>query len=259
MSPSRVHVLPCGGEDCDKGSLTLLKDCGKILRAPYHAYLIEDPECTILVDTGACINWKERHPKELQKISPVYISENEHLDQLIGSVGFSTSDVDYVINTHLHYDHCGNNEMFDKATFVVNEGELAHALSPGWWESLNYVRAVFDLPQLRYETVTGEFDVHPGVKILQTPGHTEGHQSVVVQLEKTGTLILAGDAIYLRENLDTPILPGIYVDARRYAESMRKLSRIVRLQKGTMLLSHSRDYLSPNGWGPLKQGVHTFQ
>ena len=254
----KLHVIPCGHEMGDKGSLTLLKDSGKIVEIPYHSYLIEDSECTVLVDTGSSVRWKELHPEPLAKYWPVHLKEEEHLDKMLASLGFTTKDVDYVINTHLHYDHCGNNAMFPKATFLVNEAELAHALSPGWWEAFPYVRAVFDLPNLRYEAVNGEFEVLSGVKILPTPGHTEGHQSVLVQLDKTGTFVLAGDAIYLRENLEDPILPGLYVDARRYAQSMKELKHIVDLQKGTLLLSHSNEYLSSDGWKPLRNGVHTF-
>jgi glyoxylase-like metal-dependent hydrolase (beta-lactamase superfamily II) len=248
----KVHVLTCGYETGDKGSLTLLKDCGKIVDIPYHSYLIEDPEFAILVDTGSSVRWRELHPKELTDVCPIYIQPKEHLDRMLESVGFSTSDVDYVINTHLHYDHCGNNEMFPKAEFFVNETELAHALAPGWWESLCYVRAVFDIPGLTYSPVTGDFQVKHGVTIIATPGHTEGHQSVVVQLEKTGTLVLAGDAIYSRENLEDPVLPGLYVNAKSCACSMNRLKHLVDLEHGSMLLSHSQEYLSPQGWKALR-------
>jgi glyoxylase-like metal-dependent hydrolase (beta-lactamase superfamily II) len=252
----QVHVLPCGCEECDKGVLTLLKDCGTLLRVPYHAYLIEDPDATIMVDTGCSVHWKERHPKELLASYPIHLSEDEHLDRILRSIGFSPGDIDYVINTHLHYDHCGNNEMFPSATFIVNETELAHALSPGWWESA-YIRAVFDLPHLKYEKVRGEFEVTPGVKILPTPGHTVGHQSVMIELENSGTLVLAGDSIYLRENLETPIL-GMYTNANECAQSMAMLKHIVTLRKGTLLLTHSREYLTPQGWKMLGKGIQSF-
>ena len=210
------------------------------------------------MDTGSSIHWKERHPKELLEIFPIHISEDEHLDRLLESIGFSTNDVDYVINTHLHYDHCGNNDMFPKATFLVNETELAHALSPGWWESIAYVRAVFDLPKLKYETVNGDFEIIPGVKIIPSPGHTEGHQSVLVELENSGTLVLAGDAIYLRENLEIPILPGMYTNASQWSHSMAMLKHITSLRKGTMLLTHSREYLTPQGWKMLSENIQSF-
>jgi N-acyl homoserine lactone hydrolase len=255
----RVHVLPCGYEEVDKGILTFMKDYGRILKVPYHAYLIEAEDSIILVDTGSSVRWKELHPPSLLSQFPIHIEEHEHLDKLLKSIGFATDDVNYVINTHLHYDHCGNNEMFPKASFLVNEAELAHALAPDWWEAPGYVRAVFDDRKIRYDTISGEFEVVPGVEIISTPGHTEGHQSVVVKLEKTGILVLTGDAIYIRENLEGPILPGLYVDARSYAQSVRKLKHLTDLHKGTMLLSHSREFLSPQGWKSMKQGIQTFE
>jgi len=253
-----VHVLPCGYEEADKGVLTLMKDCGRIVKIPYHAYLIEDAEYTMLVDTGSSVRWKELHPKEMQESSPVHMEEHEHLDRILESIGFSTTDVNYVINTHLHYDHCGNNEMFHKATFHVNEAELAHAIAPGWWEAPNYIRAVFDIPGLKYETVRGGLEIEPGIRIIPTPGHSEGHQSVAVQLEKTGWLVIAGDAIFLRENVEGPVLPGLYVDARKYARSVYKLKRFLDANKGTMILSHSREYLLSVGWKQMEEGIQTF-
>jgi N-acyl homoserine lactone hydrolase len=251
-------VLHCGHENVDKGGLTLLKDVGKIIEIPYHCYLIEDSEVNILVDTSASVRWRELHPESLIKLWPVYMTEEERPDRMLERIGFSTNDIDYVINTHLHYDHCGNNEMFSKSTFLVNEAEMAHSIFPGWWESIPYVKEVFDLPKLKYKLVKGDSNVVPGVTLIQTPGHTEGHQSVIVDLENTGPVALAGDAIYLPENLEDPILPGLYVDARRYADSMQKLKDIVDRKRGTLLLSHSRQYLSPQGWKPLEGRVHTF-
>jgi len=255
----KVHVISCGHETGDKGSLTLLKDVGKIVEIPYHVYLIEDSEYKILVDTGTSVRWRELHPEELVKSWPVYMKEEEYLDNRLASLGFDLEEVDYVVNTHLHYDHCGNNEMFPKATFLVNKNELAHALAPGWWEAPSYVRAVFDNPKLRYETIDGEFELTSGVRVVPSPGHSEGHQSVMVELARTGLLVLAGDAVYLRENLETPILPGLYVDARLYADSMRRLKHTVDLRKGTMLLSHSKEYLSPQGWKSISENVYTFE
>jgi len=254
----RVHVLPCGHELDDKCVLTLLKGCGTKIKLPYYAYLIEDPECTVLVDTGLSIRWKELHPKVIQELFPTHMEEQEHLDRLLESMGFSRSDVDYVINTHLHYDHCGNNEMFPQATFLVSESELAHAFAPGWWEAPSYLRSVFDIPGLKYELVKEGFEIVRGVGITSTPGHSEGHQSVVVELDNTGTLVIAGDAISTRENLEDPILPGFYVDARQYAHSMDRLKGIIELHEGVLLPSHSREYLTKDGWKEFTDGVQSF-
>jgi len=254
----RVYVLPCGYEEADKGVLTLMKDCGTVMKVPYHAYLIEDPEYTIMVDTGSSVRWRELHPKAMQESSPVHMGEHEHLDRILDSLGFSTTDVNYVVNTHLHYDHCGNNEMFPKATFLVNEAELAHAFAPGWWEAPNYVRGLFDIPELKYEIVRGSLEMVPGVKIIPTPGHSEGHQSVAVQLEKAGLVVLAGDAVFLRENLEGPVLPGLYTDAKKYAQSVVRVKRLIETQRGIMIMSHSREYLSSDGWKHMREGVESF-
>jgi len=70
--------------------------------------------------------------------------------------------------------------------------------------------------------------------------------------------VIAGDAILSRENLEGPVLPGLYVDARKYAQSMARLKRLIEMYKGTMLLSHSKEYLSWDGWKRMEDGVHVF-
>jgi glyoxylase-like metal-dependent hydrolase (beta-lactamase superfamily II) len=251
-------VLPTGHEMGDKGALTLLKDSGKIVEVPYHCYLIEDSEANILVDSSSSVHWKRLHPKSLSDYWPVYMREEERPDARLEKLGFSAGDIDYVVNTHLHYDHCGNNPLFTKSTFLVQEPEISHAMFPGWWEAFPYVRKVFDVPGLKYRPIKGDYQVVPGVTLIETPGHTEGHQSVVVELEKSGVVVLAGDAIYLPENLEDPILPALYVDARRYAASMQRIRDIIERHKGTLLLSHSRRFLTPKGWRTLGDGVQTL-
>ncbi len=254
-----MHALPCGYEVSDKAALTLNKDVGTNVKIPYYSWLIEDSRHTILVDTAVSVRWREVHPEALAKAYPPHLEQDERIDTLLGKVGFDTSDVDIVINTHLHYDHCGNNEMFPQARFFVNEAEFNHAMSPGWWDAGGYVQALFKIPGLKYKKLKASCDVTPGVRIIPTTGHSLGHQSVLVRLERTGLLAIGGDAIYLRENIETPILPGIYWNAEKYAESMRKLKHLVEARKATLLLSHSPEYFTPEGWRPLGEGIHTFE
>ncbi len=258
MSIRKVHALVCGYEVSDKGALTLNKDVGKKIKIPYYSWLIEDPNHTILVDTAVSVRWKELHPKPLADAYPPHLDYEERLDVLLGMLGFKTQDIDIVINTHLHYDHCGNNEMFPKARFLVNEAELKHARRPGWWDEGGYVKALFDTAHLKYKAISNNYRVCPGISIFPTIGHTLGHQSVVVRLEKTGLLVLVGDAIYLRENIETPILPGIYWNAEEYAKSLTKLIRLAKVNKATLLFSHSSEYLTPRGWRILKSGIQSF-
>jgi len=189
---------------------------------------------------------------------PPSIAEEERIDNQLKKVGYEPEDIDFVVNTHLHYDHCGNNSMFKDSTILVNEAEYVHAVSPGWWEASNYLRKVFEDPELNYHLIKGRYEPIPGVRIVPTPGHTSGHQSVAVDLHDSKVVVLAGDAIYLRENLEAPVLPGVYINAQRYSDSADELVRITQSKNGTLLLAHSKEYLSPKGWSVLGNGIQTF-
>jgi len=104
--------------------------------------------------------------------------------------------VTIVVNSHLHFDHAGNNGAFPKATFIVQGDHLAFAKGKP-----NFPGVYWDIPELTYMPVTGRVRVATGVEVVPTPGHAPGHQSLVVDLPETGRVVLCGDAAFTRENL----------------------------------------------------------
>ena len=131
------------------------------------AYLIEHADGLILVDTGV------GQGNEL--IDALYRPDHHDLAEEIGRAGHRIGDVSMVINSHLHFDHCGNNRLFPGVPIVVQRREYEAAQEP-YYTDLAWV----DFPGASIEQIDGDQQVANGVSVISTPGHTPGHQSVVV-------------------------------------------------------------------------------
>ena len=148
-------------------------------RLVVNAWLVRHPEATILVDTGIAEHIPAADVEELKFVRmPV-------VEALVG-IGVRADEVDVVINCHLHADHAGGNVHFPRARILVQPAELAAARAPDYSvpEDLN-------LDAGRYEERDGDHEPLPGVRILSTPGHSPGHQSVLLETD-AGRLLLAG-------------------------------------------------------------------
>jgi N-acyl homoserine lactone hydrolase len=145
-------------------------------------YLIDHPDGPVLFDTGIA----EGHAETEQLYRPTRRS----LDEALAIAGVSTSDVRAVVNCHLHLDHCGGNPRFPGTPIFVQETEFDAAHH----EEDYPIPALYDFPGAAYEVHGGEADVAAGLRIVPTPGHTRGHQSMIVETD-AGRVVLAGQAV----------------------------------------------------------------
>jgi N-acyl homoserine lactone hydrolase len=145
---------------------------------PCFGYVIDHPDGILLVDTGMGAD---------PDVDDHYRPVRRHLGDAVHSLGFDLEDVRYIVNCHLHFDHCGGNPTLADRTFYVQRIELETARSTGSYTLPQLV----DPPGLHYEVLDGEAEVLDGVVIIPTPGHTDGHQSVVVT-SGDGTVVVAG-------------------------------------------------------------------
>ena len=168
------------------------------LYAPVWSALVRTSEGNILFDTGLHPVHVERPDATFGRGSLKIVMEKEDaIVARLASVGVRPSDIAIVVNSHLHFDHAGNNGAFPKATFVVQADHLAHAKGKP-----NFPGVYWDLPELHYLPTAGRARVAAGVEVVPTPGHAPGHQSLVVDLPETGRVVLCGDAAFTRENLE---------------------------------------------------------
>ena len=147
---------------------------------PCLGYLVVHDGGVVLVDSGM-----GAHPA----VDAHYRPQRRPLDLALAASGSSVADVSLVVNCHLHFDHCGGNPALAGRPVVVQRAELEAARS-----TPDYTLAeLVDVPGMHYEVLDGEAELLPGVVVIPTPGHTAGHQSVVVR-RLDGTVIVAGQS-----------------------------------------------------------------
>lgn len=143
-----------------------------------YAYLVCAPNGVLLFDTGL------GPPHE--GLDAHYRPRRFGLPALLSDVGVSVEDVGVIVNCHLHFDHCGGNQLFPNARVIVQRAELDEARQPGYT-----VAEWFDFKGAQLEVVDGEHFIWDGVRVVPSPGHTRGHQSLVIDTPE-GCVILAG-------------------------------------------------------------------
>jgi N-acyl homoserine lactone hydrolase len=146
---------------------------------PVLGYLVSHAGGLVLVDTGM-----GSHPD----VDAHYHPRRQPLPAALAAAGASPETVALVVNCHLHFDHCGGNPLLAGRPIVVQRAELELARRAGYT-----LPELVDAPGLRYLELEGEAEILPGVLVVPTPGHTAGHQSLVVRLGD-GTVVVAGQS-----------------------------------------------------------------
>jgi N-acyl homoserine lactone hydrolase len=189
----------------------------KITDIPLICWYIEGSDKRILVDTGG-VDPSQAPPRW----QPYKREKNQSIGNALKQVGVKCEDIDIVIITHLHWDHCGSNDLFSRAKVIVQQEELETARSPFPTTIHAYIREV--VYGIDYTVVSGDKEVARGVNVIFTPGHTYGSQGVLVEGE-TRRIFIAGDTLPLFANLeqDPPTICNSYVDLRKYYESLHKI------------------------------------
>ncbi len=181
---------------------------------PVHGFVINHPRAgAILVDTG--VGWGDEQLINEWKVV------NRHAADALAEHDLSPADVKIVINSHLHFDHCGQNAVFKHAPFYIQRSELERARRQG-------ATQWFDFAGARFELLDGDADIAEGVRVMATPGHTVGHQSVLVETPG-GAAVMIGDAAYTAdiyrqaENADLGAWPGQHANREEWTSSLHRL------------------------------------
>ena len=179
---------------------------------PVHAWVIRHPDGVVLVDTGiGCGN---------PAIDEWYNPKVTSLADALGAIGLATSDIAAVAVSHLHFDHCGQQAVLAAPVYVqaaeYEAAQTPHYTVPDWAA----------IPKDRLRLVNGDEEIAEGVRLLSTPGHTPGHQSVVIEAADE-RVVVAAQCAYRAEELRSgqPAASNLYdetwEDAAR--DSLRRL------------------------------------
>jgi glyoxylase-like metal-dependent hydrolase (beta-lactamase superfamily II) len=228
-----IHPIVLGTKVFDKSMMTYQHGQGQTYTIPIYAWLIKGHDQTILVDTG------EMHPIQSEDREAAINGKIYTFEDGLARHGLTPKDIDIVIHTHLHTDHCENDYKCENARFYVHEKELEavhnpHPLDYRYLE--DYIEDVEDNGQIKVLTV--DTDIVPGIRMVHTPAHTRGGMTVLVDTPK-GKAAITGFCT-IDENLDPPpeirgmemnvIPPGTHVDvydAYNILETVKKQADIL--------------------------------
>jgi N-acyl homoserine lactone hydrolase len=237
----RLFVLLCGFEILPKTISTRGRGGRFILSEPVCVYLLDTASGWVLLDAGMNPdNGRDRARMQEkfwgQGMTAPVIRDGHLLERQFAELGVGFADVRHVILSHLHYDHCGCLRQFPHARISVQRREYAHAF--GADIGMAYFRDEYDDARLQWDLRDGDWEAQPGLRLIDTRGHTEGHQSAIVELPESGTLALPFDAGDLQENFDEEILPGECCDDAAALGAIRRLKALEVEHRATRLLFH---------------------
>lgn len=244
----KLYQVSSGLLELDKGWLTAMRDVGTRIQIPVAMYIIETPRGLVIYDTGMADEVSDGGCDAYwgaglcAAFTPIQ-KRDEVIDRQLEKLGYKVEDVQYVIYSHFHLDHAGNIELFPNATHVVQKVELKTAWWPEAWQKAAFVMKDYDETRdFKFMELVGDFDLFAdgSIVVLDTKGHTQGHQSVMVRLPQTGTLLLAGDAVYTEEN-EAGAIPGITWNTYESMRSIDRLKQIRDAEQGQLWYSHGAD------------------
>jgi glyoxylase-like metal-dependent hydrolase (beta-lactamase superfamily II) len=180
---SRAEVIPVPLGLFSVEGREISKYPGVRIRAPYvvSAYLILHPDARVLFDSGIVAD-----SGAVSRHGPRHFSI---VDQL-GALGLKCEDIDVVVNCHLHADHAGGNHLFTNTPIVVQSAELAASREVDYTISA----ACVDFPGADFHVIDGRQEILQGIIAVPTPGHSPGHQALIVEGGSDGTVALMGQA-----------------------------------------------------------------
>jgi N-acyl homoserine lactone hydrolase len=182
-----------------------------LLTIPVHGFLIKHPAGAGIIDTGYGDG----------EILKDYRAVNAPVAAALRQHDVDPSDIRWIINSHLHFDHCGQNAVFPHTPVYVQRGEYERRNDPDYTvvEWLNYAGA-------RWELLDGDRQIMPGVRTVTTPGHTPGHQSIEIETT-AGPALMTGDACWTVEMLEGQApREGMMEDVPTFNRSLEKIRRL---------------------------------
>jgi glyoxylase-like metal-dependent hydrolase (beta-lactamase superfamily II) len=253
---TRLYVFSSGALTIGKGVLQNFGVMDPPILVPVGFYVIKHPKGNVLFDTGNNDNLiKDPNwwPAGLQSLKPAMTPEVA-LDFQLAKIGLKPDDIKYVVVSHLHLDHGGNVSKFPNSTIVVQKSEVQNAFWPEQGTGGPYVIGDFlplRAPNSNYPNaqkmiqLDGDLDLFgDGTMIIKRwVAHTPGSQMMTVKLKNTGLIILTGDNVYFRENLEKSIAPNLVLayNPTGFYTAYEWIRMMMATQKADYFTAHDPD------------------
>ncbi|MGB7481318.1 MAG: N-acyl homoserine lactonase family protein [Burkholderiaceae bacterium] len=252
----KMHVLSGGRLRMKKSVYLPDADRTETIELPVSCFLLKHKQGNVLFDTGChpstATDAEARWGSMAKAMVPISRPDENVVDQL-AAIGMVPDDIDVVVNSHFHSDHCGCNEFFRKATVVCHARELEAARAADA-EKMGFLPIDWKQP-MPVDTVDGQRDLFNDgrVLLLPVPGHTAGMMAALVGLDRSGSFLLASDAVALRANLERDIHPRNTQDVEQSARSMEEIRRI-EAGGATVIYGHDAEQ-----WEALRKGADYYE
>ena len=233
------------------------KEKHRVVTLPISMWIIDHPKGLVVFDTGNNVaitdNCKGYWSAGFCDFLKPSQKREDVIDMQLKKLGYSLEKVKVVVTSHAHLDHIGNIEMFPNAIHVMQKKELYQMwfpekfqgrTSPGFFVLADFEKA----REFNFMELEGDYDLFGdgSVLILSTPGHTLGHQAMKVKLASGKTIILAADAISIKENLEG--YPSVLnYSIKDYTNSVNRLKFMRDLESAEIFMAHDQDQYKEKG------------
>ena len=250
----KMHALSGGRVRMRKSVYVPDADRSEMIELPVSCFLIRHPQGNVLFDTGCHPDVPENPARwrGMEKFMTPLMPPGENVLTGLSAIGFSADDVDVVVCSHLHPDHCGCNAFFKRASIIVHQHEIEAARKPNA-VPMGYLSSEWDFGT--FDALGSERDVFGDSKVvlIELPGHTPGSIGALVQLEKSGQFLLAADTVSIRSSLDTGVHPKNIQDHDALEKSFTEIRRI-EATGATVLCGHDDAQ-----WQTLRKGADAYE
>lgn len=241
----RMYVLNCGESETQDVSANWSPgvNVGQPRLFSDNCYLIRHEKGLVLWDSGIPDSVAEK-PEGVSAAGGMLVMKvTRTLQAQLKELGLAPGDITHLAFSHFHGDHVGNANLFTGATLYIQYPEYEAAFGPDPAKA-GYNPALYD--KLRANPVVklnGDHDVFGdgSVVIVSTPGHTPGHQSLLVRLPATGAVVLSGDLVHFQDNWDNRRVPARNSSKEQTLASMEKVAGILKQEKAVLWINHDNE------------------
>ena len=234
----RLYALDCGSlefKDMRSFSDTGEYD-GESATVAVSCFLIRHPKGTLIWDTGLDPKFVQGSASGARGIRATVRST---LEQQLQQLKLAPTDITYLAFSHMHLDHTGNANLFTASTWILNRTELQWASQPtaGGPIDPNTFGAYH---HAKTQLIDGDYDVFGDgtVRILKTPGHTPGHQVLLLTLPKAGKVLLSGDLYHFRRDRQLKLVPQFNTNRAETLASFDRFERIATNTRARVVIQH---------------------